>query len=53
MSNNPSFVLRKIEDVTYEERPIPDSTSLPVGIKDVAPRAHVCVKSRMMRFSSQ
>ncbi|KAI0774214.1 xylitol dehydrogenase [Fomes fomentarius] len=24
MSNNPSFVLRKVEDVVYEERPIPD-----------------------------
>ncbi|KAM5540451.1 hypothetical protein V8D89_005909 [Ganoderma adspersum] len=24
MSNNPSFVLRKIEDVVFEERPIPD-----------------------------
>lgn len=26
MSNNPSFVLRGIEDVVFEERPIPEST---------------------------
>lgn len=25
MSNNPSFVLRSIEDVAYEERPVPES----------------------------
>ncbi|KAE9397113.1 GroES-like protein [Gymnopus androsaceus JB14] len=27
MSDNPSFVLRSIEDVVYEDRPVPDSVS--------------------------
>lgn len=26
MSDNPSFVLRGVEDVVYEQRPIPEST---------------------------
>lgn len=28
MSNNPSFVLRKIEDVAYEERPVAESAPI-------------------------
>ena len=30
MSNNPSFVLKGIESVVFEERPIPESASLAV-----------------------
>jgi len=29
MSDNPSFVLRAIEDVVYEQRPIPESKLTP------------------------
>ena len=29
MTDNPSFVLRGIDDVVYEERAIPDSASAP------------------------
>ena len=36
MSDNPSFVLRGIEDVVYEDRPIPDSASITYEIATVA-----------------
>jgi hypothetical protein len=29
MSDNPSFVLQSIEKTTFEERPIPESVSVP------------------------
>ena len=32
MSDNLSFVLRGIEDVVYEQRPIPESTSLMIQL---------------------
>ena len=34
MSDNPSFVLRGIEDVVYEDRPIPDSASITREVAD-------------------
>ncbi len=51
MSNNPSFVLRKIEDVVYEERPIPDGASSVLIIMTSIPALIPAVKSRTMKFS--
>lgn len=31
MSDNPSFVLRGIEDVVYEQRPIPEGEDIVTG----------------------
>ena len=54
MSNNPSFVLRKVEDVAYEERPIPEgASSVLIILMSFVPALILDVKSRTTKFSSQ